>query len=260
MNNTILAFTLSLLAGLSTGLGGCIGLFFKKNNPKYLAITLGFAAGVMIYVSMVKIFDESIHILSSYYGQKIGTMYTMIGFFSGMLLTELINKFIPNKFNLLVIRKKRQSKVKLMRTGLITALVIFIHNFPEGITSFITSLYSFNVGIPIVIAIAIHNIPEGISVSVPIYYATGSKEKAFMYSFISGMAEPIGALVGYLFLIPFMNKVLFGLIYSVIAGIMVYISFKELLPTAREYGENYLSIYGLVGGMFFMASSLWLFI
>ena len=147
-----------------------------------------------------------------------------------------------------------------MRTGILTAVVVAIHNFPEGIASFITSLRSLSLAIPTVLAIALHNIPEGIAVSVPIYHATGSRERAFLYSLLSGIAEPLGALVGYIILIPFMNDVVFGILYALIAGIMVFISFDQLIPTSNEYGKHSLSIIGLITGMVFMGFSLWLFI
>jgi ZIP family zinc transporter len=251
-----LAFILSLIAGLSTGLGGCIALFAKNTNTKFLAVSLGFSAGVMIYVSMVEILSEANNYLSTSFGEKIGTLYTIIGFFGGMLLINLVNKIIPNDVSI----TNQVNKARLMRTGLFTAIAIAIHNFPEGIATFMSSVHSLKVGIPIVIAIALHNIPEGISVSVPIYYATNNKEKAFRYSLFSGMAEPLGALIGYLILLPFMNDVIFGVLYAIVAGIMVFISIDELLPAARKYGKHSLSIYGLVLGMIFMSISLWLFI
>jgi ZIP family zinc transporter len=257
------ALILSLIAGLSTGLGGCLSLFVKSNNTKFLAFSLGFSAGVMIYISLVEILKEANIFLTISLGEKIGNLYLIIYFFIGMLIIALINKLIPYQIHLKSIKTKDnnfKNRLKLMRTGLFTALVIAIHNFPEGIISFITSLQSLSLGIPIVIAIALHNIPEGISVSIPIYYATNSRGKALFYSFLSGLTEPLGALLGYYILKPFLNNVIFGLLYAVIAGIMVFISFNELLPTARKYGENYLSISGLIVGMMFMAFSLWLFI
>lgn len=147
-----------------------------------------------------------------------------------------------------------------MRMGLFTAIAIAVHNFPEGLATFISALQEPSIAIPIVIAIAIHNIPEGIAVSVPIYQATGSKKKAFLYFFFSGLAEPIGALVGWGLLYPIMNDTVFGIIFASVAGIMVFISFDELLPAAREYGEHHLSIYGLISGMIVMSISLLLFI
>ena len=147
-----------------------------------------------------------------------------------------------------------------MRTGIFTALAVGIHNFPEGLATFISALQEPSVAIPIVVAIAIHNIPEGIAVSVPIYYATGNKKKAFLLSLVSGLSEPVGALIGYIILLPFMSETLFGILFAVVAGIMVFISLDELLPSARAYGEHHLSIYGMVAGMTVMAVSLWLFI
>ncbi len=154
---------------------------------------------------------------------------------------------------------EEEKENKLMRAGLLTALAIAIHNFPEGFASFMSALRDPSVGIGIAIAIAIHNIPEGISVSMPVYYATGSRSKAFVYSFLSGLTEPIGALLGYLILAQFMSETLFGIVFAAIAGIMVYISFDQLLPTAEEYGEHHLAIYGLISGMIVMAISLLLF-
>ena len=144
--------------------------------------------------------------------------------------------------------------------GLFTALAIGIHNFPEGLATFIAALQEPSIAIPIAVAIALHNVPEGIAVSVPIYYATGSKKKAFLYSFLSGLSEPLGAIIGYLILRPFLNDTIMGIIFGMVAGIMIYISLDELLPSAREYGEHHLSIYGLVAGMILMAVSLLLFL
>lgn len=154
---------------------------------------------------------------------------------------------------------KSASNAKLLRTGMFTALAIALHNFPEGLATFVSALEDPAVAVPIVFAIAIHNIPEGISVSIPIYHATGSKKKAFLYSSISGLAEPVGALIGWLLLMPIMNDTVFCIIFGAVAGIMVFISFDELLPAAREYGEHHLSIYGLISGMMLMAVSLLLF-
>ncbi|WP_042273899.1 zinc transporter ZupT [[Clostridium] dakarense] len=265
MENIIFAFMLTIIAGLSTGIGSCIAFFSKKTNTKFLSISLGFSAGVMIYVSMIEIFAKAKNSLVVPFGDKLGTGITILGFFGGIFLIALIDKLIPKENNPHEVKKISQiedltiSEKKLMRTGVFTALAIGIHNFPEGLATFISALQDPSIAIPIVVAIAIHNIPEGISVSVPIYYATGNKKKAFMYSFISGLAEPIGALVGYLLLMPIMNDTVFGILFAGVAGIMVFISLDELLPLSREYGEDHLSIYGLVGGMAVMAVSLLLF-
>jgi len=274
MNNLFVAFLITLFAGLATGIGSLIALVAKTTNKKFLSVSLGLSAGVMIYVSMVELFADAKTSLVNALGVKKGSYITVIAFFAGMFLIALIDKLVPSEENpheikevlndcnteeCRRIRKEKESK-KLMRTGVLTALAIGIHNFPEGLATFVSALTDFNVAIPIAVAIAIHNIPEGISVSVPIYYATGDKKKAFIYSFLSGMSEPIGALVGYLFLRNFFTDLTSGIIFALVAGIMVFISFDELLPAAKEYGEHHLSIYGLIGGMMVMAFSLLLFL
>lgn len=278
MNNLALAFLLTLLAGLSTGIGSCIAFFAKKTNKKFLSISLGISAGVMIYISMIELFTESRVLLSATYGYRSGLLITIIAFFGSMLLIAAIDKMVPSEnnpheFHHMASTEKEIPAIpfgasdtfensnpkKLMRTGLLTAAAIVIHNLPEGLAAFVAALQEPTIAIPIVVAIAIHNIPEGIAVSVPIYYATGNKKKAFLYSFLSGLSEPLGALIGYLILMPFINDTVYGVLFAAIAGIMVFISFDELLPAAREYGEHHLSIYGLVAGMVLMAISLWLF-
>ncbi|WP_304341317.1 zinc transporter ZupT [Metaclostridioides mangenotii] len=302
--NILFAFMMTLIAGLSTGIGSAIAFFAKKTNTKFLAVSLGFSAGVMIYVSMIEIFTEAKNTLIVPLGLKNGTIVTVLAFFGGMILIALIDKLIPSEENphevervetLIkieaeehfgnlkteeIVQEKRseegqevidgskdqkdegQSDLnnrRLMRTGLFTAIAIAIHNFPEGLATFVSALQEPSLAIPIVVAIAIHNIPEGIAVSVPIYYATGSKKKAFIYSFLSGLSEPVGAIIGFMILLPIMNDVLFGVIFAGVAGIMVFISIDELLPSAREYGEHHLSIYGMVVGMAVMAASLIMF-
>ena len=237
MNNVFLAFALTLIAGLSTGIGSCIAFFAKHTNRKFLSISLGFSAGVMIYVSMIEIFVKAQDSLVSELGKIAGNWVTVGSFFGGMLVIAIIDKLIPSEENPHELKsvedenKKPPKHSKLMRMGVFTALAIAIHNFPEGF-----------------------------AVSVPIYQATGSKMKAFLYSFLSGLAEPVGALIGWLILMPIMNNVVFGVIFAGVAGIMVFISFDELLPAAREYGEHHLSIYGLISGMVVMAISLLLFL
>lgn len=267
MDPVIFAFLLTLFAGLSTGIGSAIAFFAKKTNTKFLSVSLGFSAGVMIYVSMVEIFFKAKDALTSELGLKLGSWVTVIAFFGGMLLIALIDKLIPSGENPHDIYKVENidekgtpNSSKLLRMGLFTALAVGIHNFPEGLATFISALQEPSIAIPIAVAIAIHNIPEGIAVSVPVYYATGSKKKAFFYSFLSGLSEPVGALVGYLILMPFINDTVFGILFAAVAGIMVFISLDELLPSAQEYGEHHLSIYGLVAGMAVMALSLLLFL
>ncbi|MBN2571376.1 MAG: zinc transporter ZupT [Ignavibacteriales bacterium] len=266
--NLLLAFLLTLFAGLSTGIGSILAFFTKQTNIKFLSLALGFSAGVMIYVSLVEIFSKAKAALVLSYGGSVGNWLTIAGFFGGIFLIGLIDKFIPSHENPHEIHKVEEvqeltsfdKKRKLLRTGLFTALAIGIHNFPEGLATFVATLKDSSIGIPIAVAIAIHNIPEGIAVSIPIFYATNNKKKAFWYSFLSGLAEPIGALVGYFILYQFMSDSIFGLVFSSVAGIMIYISIDELLPSAEKYGEHHLSIFGLIIGMIVMAISLVLFV
>lgn len=266
MENVLFAFGLTVIAGLCTGIGSIIAFVVKKPSAKFLSISLGFSAGVMIYVSMIEIFNKAQISLTAELGNKLGSWVTVISFFGGMFLIAIIDTIIPAKENphemykIDEIGNEEKKKSGLLRMGLFTALAIAIHNFPEGLATFISAMQEPSIAIPIVVAIAIHNIPEGIAVSVPVYYATGSKKKAFLYSFLSGLSEPLGALIGYLVLMPFINDAVFGIIFAGVAGIMVFISLDELLPSAREYGEHHLSIYGLIAGMIVMAVSLLLFV
>ncbi len=263
MNDIMIAFLLSLFAGLSTGIGSFIAFFAKKTNKKFLSISLGFSAGVMIYVSLIEIFQKAKLSLIEELGEKNGAWITVLAFFGGIFVIALIDKLIPEEENpheLKDVSDNNDNSKSLLRMGIFTALAIAIHNFPEGLATFVSALQSPEIAIPIVFAIAIHNIPEGIAVSVPIYHATGSKKKAFWYSFLSGLAEPVGALIGWLILMPIMNNIIYGIIFAGVAGIMVFISIDELLPAAREYGEHHISVYGLIAGMAVMAISLLLFI
>lgn len=276
MENILLAFGLTLIAGLSTGIGSVIAFFAKKTNKKFLSVSLGFSAGVMIFVSMIEIYQKAQEALVADLGEKPGAWLTAIAFFGGIFLIAIIDKLIPSAENPhepsnvladcescgdceVCVKERKKEKNKLMRMGVFTALAIAIHNFPEGMATFVSALQEPELAIPIVAAIAIHNIPEGISVSVPIYQATGSRKRAFLYSLLSGLAEPIGALVGWLILVPIMSDAVYGIIFAGVAGIMVFISVDELLPSAREYGEHHLSIYGMISGMMVMAVSLLLF-
>lgn len=269
-NTVLIAFGLTLFAGLSTGIGSALAFFTKHTNTKFLSLALGFSAGVMIYVSFVEIFFKGKNILvaEEVFGQHMGTWITVLAFFGGMALIAIIDKLVPNVDNPHEVRKVEEidasalKNKKLQRMGLLTALAIAIHNFPEGLATFTAALSDPSLGIAIAVAIAIHNIPEGIAVSVPVYFATKSRKKAFWLSFSSGLAEPVGAIAGYLILMPFIknSNTMMGIIFAAVAGIMVFISLDELLPAAEEYGEHHLSIYGLVAGMALMAVSLLLFI
>ncbi|WP_164668166.1 zinc transporter ZupT [Virgibacillus doumboii] len=267
-HDVILAFLFTLVAGLATGIGSLLAFFAKTTNTKFLSFALGFSAGVMIYVSFVDIFTKAQESLVGELGEQGGTWLTVGSFFGGILLIALIDRFIPKQSNPHELKKiedmsKNGSRVKdpdLLKMGVFTALAIGIHNFPEGIATFMSTLEDPALGLAIAIAVAIHNIPEGIAVSVPIYYATGDKRKAFRLSFLSGIAEPVGAVVGFLILMPFLSDLTFGIIFAAVAGIMVFISLDELLPAAKKYDEAHVSIYGLIGGMAVMAVSLLLII
>jgi len=262
----LFAFGLTLFAGLSTGIGSIMAFMSKKFNPKFLAGALGFSAGVMIYVSFVEIFFKAKISLMESYGDKIGYIYTVLAFFGGIAIIAIIDKLVPSYENphelthvKTELEKDELKNKKLMRMGLFSALAIGIHNFPEGLATFMGALQDPTMGVSIAIAVAIHNIPEGIAVSVPIYYATKNRKKAFVHSFLSGLSEPVGAIIGYFLLINIFSDALFGVIFAGVAGIMVYISLDELLPTAEEFGEHHIGIYGLIAGMAVMAISLLLF-
>lgn len=271
-DNLLLAFGLTLFAGLSTGIGSALAFFTKRTNTRFLTFSLGFSAGVMIYVSLVEIFQKSIISLTEIYGDRTGSWYTVLSFFGGIAIIGLIDKLIPSYENPHEIRSiedidkvdnSEGSNEKLKRMGIFSAIAIAIHNFPEGIATFTAALADPTVAVPIAMAIAIHNIPEGIAVSVPIYYATGNRRKAFLLSFLSGLAEPVGAVIAFVIIYSFaggVNGTMSGVMFGIVAGIMVFISLDELLPTAEAYGEHHISIYGLVAGMAVMAVSLLLFI
>jgi ZIP family zinc transporter len=267
-NNVGMAFGLTLFAGLSTGIGSALAFFTDRTNTKFLSTALGFSAGVMIYVSFIEIFFKAKDALIVSFGDVKGTWITVISFFGGIFLIGIIDKLVPSFENPHEVRKIEEmdsagvnhQNPALLRMGLFTALAIGIHNFPEGLATFAAALSDPTLGISIAVAVAIHNIPEGISVSIPVYYATGSRKKAFYYSFLSGLAEPLGAAIGYFLFLRFFTDTTFGVLFAMVAGIMVFISLDELLPSAQKYGEHHLSIYGLIAGMMVMAISLLLFL
>lgn len=284
-STVLFAFGLTLFAGLSTGVGSALAFFTKKTNTKFLSLALGFSAGVMLYVSFIEIFVKANDALQGELGTKMGYWVTTLSFFGGMAFIAAIDKLVPSFENPHEIKsiedlneieniehhledmesehasehsdKKGKS---LYRMGLFSAIAIAIHNFPEGLATFTSALKDPTLGVSIAIAIAIHNIPEGIAVSVPIFYATGDRKKAFLYSFLSGLSEPVGAIVGYLLFYRYFNDLIFGILFASVAGIMVFISLDELLPAAQKYGEHHLSIYGMIAGMIVMAMSLLLFV
>lgn len=273
MNDVLIAFGLTLFAGLATGIGSVMAFMSKKTSPGFLAGALGFSAGVMIYVSMIEIFVKANDSLGASLGSRYGYFVTTISFFGGIAMIALIDALVPEYENPHEMRgvdelpcgqmkpaePQPPDQESLKRMGFFSALAIAIHNFPEGLATFTAALQEPALGLSIAVAIAIHNIPEGIAVSVPLYYATGSKKKAFGWSFLSGLSEPVGALVGYFLLMRYFNDLMFGILFAGVAGIMVYISLDELLPTAEKYGKHHIAIFGVISGMIVMALSLMLF-
>lgn len=268
-DNTLFALLVTLFAGLATGIGSLIGFFAKKTNKKFLCFSLGMSAGVMIYISFMEMLHGARLSLGEFYGSEgKGDTITALLFFGGMVLAALIDRLIPEADNPHELHNVEEmqgednqhhhhaANRKLRHAGIFSAIALAIHNFPEGIATFVTAYTDIGAGIAIAVAVAIHNIPEGIAVSVPIYHATGSRKRAFWYSFFSGFAEPAGALVAWAVLMPFISPALVSLIMAAVAGIMIYIAFDELLPATHYYGENHIALYGLFIGMAVMAASL----
>ncbi|EAH4888797.1 zinc transporter ZupT [Campylobacter jejuni] len=277
-----IAMLLTLFAGFSTAIGSIIAFFSRKDDLRVLSLGLGFSAGVMIYISFMEILPTALKDFKNHYDSHWTELLGLACFFGGILISLLIDKLIPEDVNphepkedlselkICPLPQKGQNPPKfhpgeklhqvntkaLKRTGIFTALAIAIHNFPEGFATFISSLDNLTLGVAIAIAVAIHNIPEGLAVSLPIYHATGDKKKAFIYSALSGFAEPLGAFVGALILLPFIGDLTLAISFAVIAGIMVFISLDELLPAAKTYDKAHDSLYGLIAGMAIMALSL----
>lgn len=257
------AFILTFIAGMATSVGGLIAFFAKSTNTTFLSFSLGFSAGVMIYISFTEMLPKANSIIGIIYDSKSAAWITLLFFVSGFLLTALIDKLLPSIDNPHEARTVEQMSEKLnvrdsrlLRVGVFTAIAIAIHNFPEGIATFISGVNDLTLGVMIAGAIGIHNIPEGIAVSVPVYHATGSKKKALLWTFLSGFSEPVGAVFGLLIISVVKNEIILGYIFAVVAGIMIYISFDELLPAAHRHGKHHTTIYGLLCGMVVIGISL----
>lgn len=248
--NVTMAFTLTLLAGLAMGVGSIISFIGKNTNKKFLSASLGFASGVMIYVAFVEIFMESRESLVGIYGGSKGLWVAVISFFAGMIFMVLTEKFCLKE------NQEKNEENSVYRMGVMTAIAIGIHNFPEGMAIFTSVLKTPALGFSVATAIAIHNISVGIAVSAPIYYATGSRKKAFAFSLISGLVEPLGALVGYVLFKSYLNEKVFGILLAAVAGIMVYIALDELLPSAQNDENHHIATYSMISGMIVMAVSL----
>lgn len=274
----LFAFLITLAAGLATGVGSVLGLLTNGFNPRLLSLALSFSAGVMIFVSFVEIFPKARLSMAAALGPRLGYAAALLAFFAGIALVAVIDLLLPQHqlpscdpatdpaggpsgssqtgFTQIGTTQGGPTQRELMRTGLFTALAIAIHNFPEGLATFVGAIANPRLGLGIALAIAIHNIPEGLAISAPVYYATGSRRQAFALSFASGLAEPVGALVGYGLLRHFFSEVVFGVVFASVAGIMVYLCFDELLPAARRHGAHPVMIAGVVAGMAVMGLSL----
>jgi len=249
-SNVGLALLLTTGAGLSTTVGSVIGLAVRKPGRRFMGFTLGFSAGVMILISFVELLPDSI--------SSIGFVAGHAAFFAGMAVAFLIDALVPHEYMGQHEHGEGASAVNLKRTGLLVALGVGIHNFPEGMATFAGALDDMRLGVAIAVAIAIHNIPEGLAVSAPIYAATGSRRKAFFWSFMSGASEPVGAGLTALLLMPFLTEAVLGAVLAAVAGVMVSISLDELVPAAKEFGSQHTPIIGAIAGMMVMALSLWL--
>jgi ZIP family zinc transporter len=252
VNGTIiLALLLATLAGLSTALGSFLGIFVRNPGPCFITLTLGFAAGVMMFISFLELLPAGI--------EAIGFGPALSAFFGGMIAMFLIDVLIPHEY----IAERHETedeaqKKRLFKAGLFVALGLAIHNFPEGMATFAGALEDVSLGVAVAIAIALHNIPEGLAVSAPVYVATGSRRKAFLWSFLSGVSEPLGAVVAALILLPILDDAVLGFVLSVVAGVMIFIATDELMPVSQLFGHEHLSIVGIVAGMMVTALSLWL--
>ena len=248
--NSIFPLILSTIAGLSTVLGAAIVFFTKNRNERFLTFALGFSAGVMITVSFTDLFPTAENAISKYHGKVSGILWSILFLLIGALMAYLIDSFIPAE------EKGTVPKVKndfdIFRVGLVSTIALMIHNFPEGIATFVSSYQDTRLGLSVTFAIALHNIPEGIAIAMPIYFATKSRFKAIKYSFLSGMAEPLGALIAFLCLKPFINELILGIIFAVVCGIMLYISFAELIPSSRKYGYTRISLASIFLGICIM--------
>ncbi|PHP68585.1 zinc transporter ZupT [Zhengella mangrovi] len=276
--NVLIALAITVGAGLATVIGSFLVVFARHTNTRLLAFGLAFAAGAMVYVSLVEIFVKSQHAFMAAMGSdKAAYALATAWFFAGVALLLAIDRLVPNPHasmdseavesavqdpdrpvaNVTMVHHHNERVLK--RVGLMAALAITAHNLPEGLATFFATLENPTVGLPLAAAIAIHNIPEGVSIAVPVFYATRSKWKAILASAGSGLAEPVGALAGYLLLAPFLSDAVFGAVFGVIAGAMVFLSLDELLPAARRYAHGHETVYGMVAGMAIIATSLVLF-
>ena len=249
------ALLMSLAAGMSTLLGALIILFTKRKNERLITASLGFAAGVMISVSFVDLLPGAWEGMTAFVGHAPAVLLSVLLLLIGVLLSAGLDRLVPHETVHGAGEDERRHQ-NLFRAGFVSMLAMSIHNFPEGIATFMAGYEDAALGISITLAIAFHNIPEGITVAMPIYFSTGSRRKAFRYTFLSGIAEPIGAVLAFLLLRPLINGLVLGLIFSLISGIMLYIAIEELIPSSREYGYTRLALWSTFAGIALMPLTL----
>lgn len=253
-----LALFITFLAGMTTVLGGCLTFFIKKDNLKALSVGLGLAAGVMIFLGLTEVLTGSRELLSKYFPNNFEWL-VFGGFFAGILVAVLLDWLLPDHIepDLFVKQDECCPDIhRIKRAGILTAIAISMHNFPEGLSTFFMTTQNVTLGISVALAIAIHNIPAGIAIALPIYHATGKKKLAIWYSFLSGISELVGAVIGLFLLQTILPQMAIGFIFASVAGILIYISFDTLLPLSREYGDGHYSIFGVMSGMFLIWLSL----
>ncbi|MGI6151504.1 MAG: zinc transporter ZupT [Christensenellales bacterium] len=254
LNNPVFALLLATGAGMATLLGALIIFFVKVKSEKLLTAALGFSAGMMIAVSLIELFPSAQEAFAETMSSLSGTLLAVACLIGGVLIARLLDSLVPHDDP--KTSKDTRGHKDLLRVGMVSAIAIMIHNFPEGIATFMAGYSDPSLGITLAFAIAMHNIPEGISVALPIYYATNSKGCAFFYTFLSGVAEPIGAVIAWLVLAPFISAKMLGALFSIVSGIMLYIAFEELLPSSRQYGYDRLALWSLFAGVCIMPISM----
>ena len=269
--NVLGSLSLTLFVGLTMGFGSLFAFLIKDGNKKFLSLSLSFSAGIMIYISFMEILPEGIHLIQETASGTRGNVIAFSAFFGGMIFTALLEKWVhsigghyhhdidEDHIPLEEEEEKGIDKRHLEKLGIMTAVSIGIHNLPEGLAIFTTGLKDITIAIPLAIAVILHNIPLSIAISVPIYYATKSKRKSFLYASLVGLCQPVGAILGYALFSNFFGDMLFGVLFCIISGIMIFVSLDELLPTSQQYEDHHFSVYGTILGMMVMAISLMLF-
>lgn len=264
ISNVLMSFGLTLIVGLTMGIGSFISFFAKETNKRFLALSLSFSAGIMVYVAFMAILPEGLELIEENLGHETGHTIGLVAFFSGMIIVAIIEKLVhilggDHDHHHSGHHHIHTEGDHLNKLGIVSAIAIAVHNLPEGLAIFTAGLNDISLAIPIALAVVMHNIPLGMAISIPIYYSSKSRKKAFAYTILVGLCQPLGAILGYLLLYKFFSDVLFGILFAMIAGIMIFVAVDELLPTSQRYEDHHISVYGFIVGMMVMAISLSLF-